>query len=787
MRKALLLVALVGLATLQLSQAINYIYDELLYTKQFWEEYKLDFPYSIFKEHDEVIARAKDSLSGLFLEDSLSGPQSNLQELIEQDLKRGDFQPNSFDVSLIDDTTPLPGAASVAQCKTCLALATVMWQGLVEWSHRFMGTVAAHDLIQYGESLCEYEVPEVVLKEWVVLSARVHGNVSPDHPPQQFYMLSVRHRQHARVREIQVVRAACKALLSNKHAAALEERRDLSTDDIFRMEASPLLKHLAEQQKVYLAMLREKGAVPLEKSPNNDNGREYVIGDDDIIPDLDDEFDNEDQESRPSAPLPKVQRECFNKHPQCEYWAERGECRANPGYMVGTETTGWCRAACFVCTHPQPLAPGGSLPAPAISDLDQLSADLFDSIQTTGCTKSTPCRGIDANAAAKSRLATAAGVDPDRTAALQKVELISGPIEAESFGNAGVGAPGAADGSSSRSTTNNGQQAVVKTIDSHLLDDSMVTTTLPLENAVIPKPKDTSQEMAKLAPVGKNISPVQKALWEELNNQCLYITNGWWSYEMCYLHSTTQFHMPGGQNAPEWIISLGHYASSDWEVRNMTVHRHKVGLFPVGSVVPYVSQQLESGNICELTGEDGVNSLTKVDGGGEDDTSDDESGSSSGDGKEIDVESIINPAEEDKEPEGANAASSSKNKKLRIGDQVLRTTTVRFMCSPDTKKHIAVVEPEQCRYVVDVYVPALCRIKGMVPVLPEFVAAEAVPSTTSNDKSTASGSTEIDPRDMFYDDDPYVDPDEWEELELKRKAKQEKKEKEEKLSKKDEL
>src|SRR6476659_1266194 len=107
MRCILFIVALAGLVTFSL--AIPYVYDELLYTKQLWDEYKLDFPYSIFKDNeDDVVSRARDSLSGRFLEDSFSGPQSNLQELIDQDLKRGEFQPNSFDVSLIEDITPLP-------------------------------------------------------------------------------------------------------------------------------------------------------------------------------------------------------------------------------------------------------------------------------------------------------------------------------------------------------------------------------------------------------------------------------------------------------------------------------------------------------------------------------------------------------------------------------------------------------------------------------------------------------------------------------------------------------
>jgi hypothetical protein len=769
MRKILLIVALVGVASLHLSEAIPYVYDELLYTKQFWEEYKLDFPYSIFKNDDEVVARAKDSLAGLFLEDSLSGPQSNLAELIENDLKRGEFQPNSFEISLIDDNTPLAGAASVAQCKTCLALATVMWQGLVQWSHRYMGTVAAHDLIPYGEALCEYEVPEILLKEWVILSARVHGNGNPDHAPQQFYMLSVRHRQHARVREIQVVRAACKALLSDNHFDALQQGRELSSDDILRMEASPLLDMLAQRQQEYLVALKKKGALPLETPKEDSNGAgENIINNHDTLLGVDDTYDLEnkappleDEDIPPSAPLPEVQRDCFNKHPQCEYWAERGECTANPGYMVGTETTGWCRAACFVCPppHPQPTQLGGALTVSDISDLEGISTTLLDTIQTAGCLKSSSCNGIEDMSAAKSRLASAAGVDPDRAVALQKVELISGPIEAESFGNTHIDG-----GSDTRGGGIVNHHQGVSGGDAQLLDDTAVVTTLPIEKAVLPKSKETLKEKS---PPAKDASAVEKAVYNELHDQCMYITHGWWSYELCYLHTLTQFHMPGGQSTPEWLISLGQYHSSDWEVRNMTVRHHRVGLYPVGSVVPYVSQQLESGNICELTGESGVNFLEKVD----DDDDDDGGG---GEHHEI----MAAASSTDADNGGRDSTESKNNKALKIGDQVLRTTVLRFMCSPDLSKHIAVVEPEQCRYIVDVYVPALCKIKGMAPMLPETV-----------DPTTDSGhGVEYSQHTMDVDfDDPYVDPDELEEIEILKKAKKKKKKKKKEPLRKDEL
>lgn len=88
MRIIVALLALAGLGSLHLAQAIQYTHDELLYTKQLWDEFKLDFPYSVFQEDDVAVSQAKETVTGLFVEHSLNGPQKNLKELIKQDLER---------------------------------------------------------------------------------------------------------------------------------------------------------------------------------------------------------------------------------------------------------------------------------------------------------------------------------------------------------------------------------------------------------------------------------------------------------------------------------------------------------------------------------------------------------------------------------------------------------------------------------------------------------------------------------------------------------------------------
>lgn len=76
----------------------------------------------------------------------------------------------------------------------------------------------------------------------------------------------------------------------------------------------------------------------------------YASGDDEehpFVPGGDDEYGNKDglteggvveDDARPSDD------ECENQEERCDFWAELGECSANPNYM-----TAYCRRSCKVC------------------------------------------------------------------------------------------------------------------------------------------------------------------------------------------------------------------------------------------------------------------------------------------------------------------------------------------------------------------------------------------------------------------------------------------------------
>lgn len=57
--------------------------------------------------------------------------------------------------------------------------------------------------------------------------------------------------------------------------------------------------------------------------------------------------------------------------------------------------------------------------------------------------------------------------------------------------------------------------------------------------------------------------------------------------------------------------------------------------------------------------------------------------------------------------------------------RVIRNTEVRFACSPDSRIHFLVREPDFCSYIYVVYLPALCEVPGMQPIEGQHVSGSA--------------------------------------------------------------
>lgn len=82
-----LLGALLGALLLCLpAGGVQYINDELLWTKQSWEDYKLSFPWQFFGKREPAVRGLLDGEP--WERTSLAGPLGNIQAEIEKDLRR---------------------------------------------------------------------------------------------------------------------------------------------------------------------------------------------------------------------------------------------------------------------------------------------------------------------------------------------------------------------------------------------------------------------------------------------------------------------------------------------------------------------------------------------------------------------------------------------------------------------------------------------------------------------------------------------------------------------------
>lgn len=101
---------------------------------------------------------------------------------------------------------------------------------------------------------------------------------------------------------------------------------------------------------------------------------------------------------------------------------------------------------------------------------------------------------------------------------------------------------------------------------------------------------------------------------------------------------------------------------------------------------------------------------------------------------------------------------------------IRRSAELRLMCSPDSELHIVAMEPDQCTYLVELYVPQLCALPQMAVEPPPGgwrpLGSASIRGGINADGSELQGDDDEEgdpyelPEDESEEDDPYVDPSE---------------------------
>lgn len=130
----------------------------------------------------------------------------------------------------------------------------------------------------------------------------------------------------------------------------------------------------------------------------------------------------------------------------------------------------------------------------------------------------------------------------------------------------------------------------------------------------------TATELAK-AEEARELSRATAKGWElmsGLDGTCMYFTSGWWSYSFCYGKAVVQYHaLPGrpgeapvrDENSLEYVLGRSHNLRTPRDRAGDPQHDDQTtSLTPPNSQLQtkgesrYLSQRLEDGTICDLTG-----------------------------------------------------------------------------------------------------------------------------------------------------------------------------------------
>ena len=338
----------------------------------------------------------------------------------------------------------------------------------------------------------------------------------------------------------------------------------------------------------------------------------------------------------------------------------QGECKANPNYMVGTPETGRCRKSCGICSPPVSSNPLEGLID--VHEAENESLRLLKTLKTKSCAKRNFCNIYSTSSPSLEyeNLKLIVESDPGSASLVEHAEYMTFSREFMALDTFEY---------------IHKRPEYIPGLDQSLLKASRLLFSYKYNSSILPRGRHGKPEIPRQLHPSEDSSLIEKRLWDLLSDTCLYVSAGYWAYEFCYQSSLLQYHFKNNKDTSPWVISLGVFTDSAFE-QNVV---EGTSLWPPGVSVSFVRYYFENGNNCELTGETGVSP-------------------------------------------GHSKGSREKNTKSErlVGSIVGRQTEVRFMCSPDKYRHMTVDEPEQCQYLLEIYLPEICELEGFAVKVDEL-------------------------------------------------------------------
>lgn len=604
-------------------------YDEFLWSKRNWPEYTLAFPYREFlfassKGHSsrqgldkgtttvfsEYMDAYRQSLDNGRYENTMLDGGHNVVEYLVRDGGEGfggdnmrrphrgdliDILTHSFgqqqNIPMVDKI--LRGGTMVSELLECdvqESLNEILWPVIANWTLRHGALLKESDLIELGENACSIEVPVDVLRNRMILRIIIvrAGDTTRDLGHGTFGDMI------DSVEDAKVIERVVKILQysqgdwKNELAATLGVGiSDL--ENALSKKGSTFIRHILDanhDQEYYLIVTNRDAqhAPPIEISAvtsacsdmvsQNTRWRQRVMDSQKVfltsaLGVVDFSSDGDDANTKPIPP--ELDRTCINFHPQCEFWAQKGECTANPKYMVGTKKTGQCRLACGVCEKKDLEALPPYLSAKSAQFLEDAYLETLTSLLSGGCVQSV--RGTGENAKETLQMLLREHSSSHAKIADQMIHA-RGPITLKTFTPASLDEIKVAE----------------STVLNHVLDH---------EDAVVALPEKMPYFPDAVRAEGSDIDDSPRSiLWRSFNGKCIYKNHGYWSYQLCHGVSVQQYHSADPSVlTPEWSIHLGDFepAQSSWDIVNT-----ETSLGNSKEKVPAVLHVYEGGSECTV-------------------------------------------------------------------------------------------------------------------------------------------------------------------------------------------
>lgn len=313
----LLLAAVTAAFQLSVLEAVTFRFDEVAWTKSTWKDFKINQERKHWRVTDDplLISHLNQLKEDGYEYISAVGPAGRVDD--EDDIKdvpiSKEWNEAGIDGWMVDTDGGMTSERALLD-PVCKSIVENAWK-LIENNVHDKVAITVEQIRWQMLDICA-DVQDDVLSQYTLTMEEQASSTK----------IGVEHRLRPRKKgqpqtemEINAVRLACERLV---------KAHELNFISILK---NGLLQYEAAVNKI---LTRKKRNTESQRRQHDET-------------ELSNEKGNVDDEGKEEG---KEESVCEDLHPECEKWADEGECQRNPNYMIGNaKVEGHCRLSCGIC------------------------------------------------------------------------------------------------------------------------------------------------------------------------------------------------------------------------------------------------------------------------------------------------------------------------------------------------------------------------------------------------------------------------------------------------------